>query len=90
MPLISFLVALLTAELRENSTVWIAAPKFVGVGYRKGVSPEWRLVKGMFRWFLSALAVAFHNHFVSRFGEQAKVFGATFHNARFGAVGAVQ
>ena len=39
---------------------------------RKGGSSEWRLLKGMFRWFFP---VAFHAHFGARCGEQAKVFG---------------
>jgi hypothetical protein len=56
----------------------------------KGVRGEWRLVKGIVRWFLRLLPATLDHHLAARFGEQAKVFGATFHNARFGAVGAVQ
>jgi hypothetical protein len=54
------------------------------------VSPEWRLVKGMVRWFLRLLPAAFDEHFVARFGEQAKVLGAAFHGAWFGPVGPIQ
>ena len=36
------------------------------------------------------LPVAFDNHFVAGFGEQAKVFGASFDGARFGTSGTLQ
>ena len=48
------------------------------------VSPEWRLLKGILRWFLRLLAIAFHDHFVARFGKQAKVFGSPFYGAQIG------
>ena len=51
---------------------------------------EWRLIKGMLRWFLRLLPAAFDDHLVARFGEQAKVFGSSFHGARFGTLRALQ
>src|ERR1039458_6438794 len=47
------------------------------------------LIKDILRWFLRLLAIAFHDHFVARFGKQAEVFGSSVYGARFRAVGAV-
>ena len=63
-----------------------SVPPIYNLTGQNWVSPEWRLVKALLRWFLRLFAAAFHDHLVAWFGQQPEVLGASFDRARFASI----